>query len=278
MRGTPNQPVKSADHAGIIPAYAGNTNFPTFMAVNNGDHPRVCGEHNKYVPCSGMITGSSPRMRGTPPRVVTVGSREGIIPAYAGNTVGCACCVEIQLDHPRVCGEHTVARIERIVKPGSSPRMRGTHFHGVNAFLRGGIIPAYAGNTWPQTTMFRRDGDHPRVCGEHMAANHHVSSRWGSSPRMRGTLSKSSGIISLQGIIPAYAGNTSTNSHHPCDAWDHPRVCGEHPYAFGDGDQFTGSSPRMRGTPIDVHESGEQCGIIPAYAGNTMPCSVRRPG
>ena len=50
---------------------------------------------------------------------------------------------------------------------------------------------------------------------------------------------------------------------------DHPRVCGEHQLDALVGGIRTGSSPRMRGTPLVVW--GDSCdeGIIPAYAGNT---------
>ena len=51
-----------------------------------------------------------------------------------------------------------------------------------------GIIPAYAGNTDQARLHIQRDGDHPRVCGEHYERD-----------RLSGN---------AVGIIPAYAGNT----------------------------------------------------------------------
>ena len=52
------------------------------------DHPRVCGEHIGIAVPAELRSGSSPRMRGT--LQVTQVEREavGIIPAYAGNTMG----------------------------------------------------------------------------------------------------------------------------------------------------------------------------------------------
>ena len=86
---------------------------------------------------------------------------------------------------------------------------------------------------------------------------------------MRGTLCASEKALACEGIIPAYAGNTSMA---PCPPWaprDHPRVCGEHsetalPVSFA-----TGSSPRMRGTLAWFVGATVDQGIIPAYAGNT---------
>ena len=50
---------------------------------------------------------------------------------------------------------------------------------------------------------------------------------------------------------------------------DHPRVCGEHQKGNTVKHEYTGSSPRMRGTPDDKHKVHVALGIIPAYAGNT---------
>ena len=90
--------------------------------------------------------------------------------------------------------------------------------------------------------------DHPRVCGEHTVHLAKVGMMAGSSPRMRGTRRVHSRPHGADGIIPAYAGNTSpcrTNARNP---WDHPRVCGEHPAAMQAIGEVWGSSPRMRGT------------------------------
>ena len=88
---------------------------------------------------------------------------------------------------------------------------------------------------------------------------------------MRGTLRRAFRKFRRLGIIPAYAGNTQPVS--PCRQCnrDHPRVCGEHnddtTPDYGD----VGSSPRMRGTPFVVIAVTVWRGIIPAYAGNTLP-------
>ena len=71
------------------------------------------------------------------------------------------------------------------------------------------------------------------------------------------------------GIIPAYAGNTSTQSETPPAPRDHPRVCGEHIPRRIQHALHLGSSPRMRGTPFERCDVSVRLGIIPAYAGNT---------
>ena len=88
MRGTPCVRSCTCRTHGIIPAYAGNTSWRSGSRCRAWDHPRVCGEHSSIISSSVTPTGSSPRMRGTL-SVMRNGRRTpGIIPAYAGNTVG----------------------------------------------------------------------------------------------------------------------------------------------------------------------------------------------
>ena len=132
---------------GIIPACAGNTTGSFPPAWCRWDHPRVCGEHVFTIPGHIPAWGSSPRVRGTHRRMRLGHPRMGIIPACAGNTSHPSTPSWIRRDHPRVCGEHPVTLLHIDLRPGSSPRVRGTHDHG-DAFERfGGIIPACAGNT-----------------------------------------------------------------------------------------------------------------------------------
>ena len=86
-------------------------------------------------------------MRGTRGVMVLTLGTEGIIPAYAGNTAQDGAGLGHAGDHPRVCGEHRRLVFGEIVELGSSPRMRGTQGAVRNTGQRGGIIPAYAGNT-----------------------------------------------------------------------------------------------------------------------------------
>ena len=152
--------------------------------------------------------GSSPRMRGTRRAGACGSDRPGIIPAYAGNTGRNVGNHELPRDHPRVCGEHVSRAWRIILLRGSSPRMRGTHGGEQLALVVFGIIPAYAGNTHVRHWRCRWQGDHPRVCGEHVSSNSQALSNTGSSPRMRGTRVIHRIVHKQCRIIPAYAGNT----------------------------------------------------------------------
>ena len=213
--------------------------------------------------------GSSPRMRGTPFLAVVLESDLGIIPAYAGNTEYRQTTNPPRRDHPRVCGEHVDAIDIARTSLGSSPRMRGTHNATFDMDCTMGIIPAYAGNTVSKPKILSLQWDHPRVCGEHSTSSNPPDVVSGSSPRMRGTRGILSRGSPSHGIIPAYAGNTSLPNVFAILTRDHPRVCGEHGVMSGVRVHTTGSSPRMRGTPLGGFDRMTLRGIIPAYAGNT---------
>ena len=147
MRGAPKR-LSIPDFAvRIIPAYAGSTPEPQVVQVMNQDHPRVCGEHLSSSYSLVPVPGSSPRMRGAPAQNGHVRIRQGIIPAYAGSTVGVSCSQRIPWDHPRVCGEHAPVQQPVLHERGSSPRMRGARRYHADWSGSAGIIPAYAGST-----------------------------------------------------------------------------------------------------------------------------------
>ena len=228
MRGTLTPILSGSVHTGIIPAYAGNTDGCPWPCESDGDHPRVCGEHEWGSVAARDQWGSSPRMRGTHGTNRTRRDFRGIIPAYAGNT-RLECLVLLRKgDHPRVCGEHIIRISCRRLQRGSSPRMRGTRQCITLSSMGDGIIPAYAGNTRPGPGCWRTAGDHPRVCGEHSQSLGHLRC--------------------VAGIIPAYAGNTRSASTRWWCPGDHPRVCGEHHSSGVSASRRAGSSPRMRGT------------------------------
>ena len=216
--------------------------------------------------------GSSPRMRGTHLFLKIVKLVAGIIPAYAGNTGTFNIRGHFYRDHPRVCGEHRSGHHHDAAYRGSSPRMRGTHVHGIGLLGHLGIIPAYAGNTEHVALEQSARWDHPRVCGEHAETWIQSSLPQGSSPRMRGTHHQRHRKTRRPGIIPAYAGNTDIAAKVDQYQTDHPRVCGEHPLVSRMSISSWGSSPRMRGTLQRRSQRHQPPGIIPAYAGNTIAC------
>ena len=90
---------------GIIPACAGNSYKADKTYSGHKDHPRVCGEQSQPKKGERNEKGSSPRVRGTGNICEGKATDSGIIPACAGNRRVTRHGVEIQRDHPRVCGE-----------------------------------------------------------------------------------------------------------------------------------------------------------------------------
>ena len=127
MRGTQDRSVHNLADVGIIPAHAGNTRRGKCHRAVVRDHPRACGEHMPVGWKLAVSLGSSPRMRGTHWPDDIIMTREGIIPAHAGNT--------------------KVTAKASAFGTGSSPRMRGTRRGGPGRRRPAGIIPAHAGNT-----------------------------------------------------------------------------------------------------------------------------------
>ena len=150
-------------------------------------HPHVCGEHIYRVACYRIIAGSSPRMRGTQAVIDWWNNTLGLIPTYAGNTVGIWPIASFRRAHPHVCGEHGSDCSSPSALMGSSPRMRGTLTGAILCVCDGGLIPTYAGNTLSRLRTWRVPRAHPHVCGEHFRVSIRVRSPRGSSPRMRGT-------------------------------------------------------------------------------------------
>ena len=147
-------------------------------------------------------------MRGKQFGVIEQLSPVRITPAYAGKTVNQRKRLNMEKDHPRVCGENGRRTKKKGALRGSPPRMRGKQNGKAKDRDRLRITPAYAGKTVLLFLSIRSIQDHPRVCGENQALRRPKSVAPGSPPRMRGKLRDKNACIDLKGITPAYAGKT----------------------------------------------------------------------
>ena len=153
---------------------------------------------------------------------------------------------------------------------GSSPLSRGIRLRACSGLLEGGIIPALAGNTFPQYEDETMISDHPRSRGEYHGQGYAIPARGGSSPLSRGILRRPRWLPSSRWIIPALAGNTAAMASRSARARDHPRSRGEYLWVLDVWRPVDGSSPLSRGILlVDAPRLG--ClRIIPALAGNTV--------
>ena len=96
---------------------------------------------------------------------------------------------------------------------------------------------------------------HPRGCGEHARMPVTADLKAGSSPRVRGTFKVFCWNPARKGLIPAGAGNISSEEE---------RIR-----------YFRGSSPRVRGTSFWFTPPVQGNGLIPAGAGNMSNAGSR---
>ena len=94
---------------------------------------------------------------------------------------------------------------------------------------------------------------------------------------MRGTLLRAHRLWLPGRFIPACAGNTPAQPVQSAHWSVHPRVCGEHSGLCVRMSHSSGSSPRVRGTPLNRRWPAWHRRFIPACAGNTYP-GFRRSG
>ena len=227
MRGKPPARFSGIPAYGLIPAYAGKTLTSARWTHPARAHPRVCGENR--------LPGSRRQ------------AQRRLIPAYAGKTSRMGSQRRTWRAHPRVCGENVFLRCHDVDEAGSSPRMRGKPTYPQKDLEISRLIPAYAGKTDKlRQGRFQKEA-HPRVCGENFWTDLASDGSHGSSPRMRGKRQAAHEAPGRDGLIPAYAGKTSSHKSSAGASAAHPRVCGENRCAGVLACRLTGSSPRMRG-------------------------------
>ena len=139
----------------------------------------------------------------------------------------------------------------------------------------GRIIPARAGQTACYMQSYCLSPDHPRACGANCGCCCGCWLVCGSSPRVRGKPAGSCRVPPRLRIIPARAGQTRPDTCPLLGRSDHPRACGANLTPTGSNMVGLGSSPRVRGKPLDLLVAVVDLRIIPARAGQTRH-SMRR--
>ncbi len=78
-------------------------------------------------------------------------------------------------------------------------------------------------------------------------------------------------------FTPTHVGNTKTPQRSEPATAVHPHACGEHEAGSGDPLMFTGSPPRMWGTPAKPGPLPRSCRFTPTHVGNTCRAAGRGP-
>ena len=267
VRGSLEAIAEASGITGSIPACAGKPLILDALVAMLWVHPRVCGEAPRWAGRGCSCRGPSPRVRGSLGPVDLRLPRPGSIPACAGKPCGGPTRRGLLWVHPRVCGEARCTRVPRRIRPGPSPRVRGSPSPCAPAPLGRGSIPACAGKPTPRRWPRRRRRVHPRVCGEAALTAPPGDRGRGPSPRVRGSPLHPAPRDHLIGSIPACAGKPRSPSGSATGRWVHPRVCGEAAARWWSPGRGRGPSPRVRGSPARVGDSPSARGSIPACAG-----------
>ena len=207
-RGKPLMVMTMSASAGLIPAHAGKTKFPTSYLVALGAHPRSRGENSYAATIVACFAGSSPLTRGKPDALAKCGALRGLIPAHAGKTESQQHRRRRGRAHPRSRGENFMrARLVAWVR-GSSPLTRGKPELCKWKRDRLRLIPAHAGKTRVYPRRSHRERAHPRSRGENVVTQAYAVRNRGSSPLTRGKHLCADAVAWDQGLIPAHAGKT----------------------------------------------------------------------
>ncbi len=205
-RGSQASWARNLVSAGSIPAGAGEPPWRCPARAQRRVDPRGSGGASGTDIVLGTTTGRSPRERGSRRTAVCRAGQAGSIPAGAGEPRrALARCWPCGVDPRGSGGAHDqVPAIGPVV--GRSPRERGSPRYRRRSSGRPGSIPAGAGEPNRGPGMSDPPGVDPRGSGGAEANRPAAAYGPGRSPRERGSLLESSVRNTVNGSIPAGAG------------------------------------------------------------------------
>ena len=109
----------------ITPACAGKSHRRSNLHVQQGDHPRMCGEKSLLPSSPSQRMGSPPHVRGKAVKLAQYFDVTGITPACAGKSPSFRMISNKNGDHPRMCGEKLTMVHPCLRLKGSPPHVRG---------------------------------------------------------------------------------------------------------------------------------------------------------
>ena len=134
------------------------------------------------------------------------------------------------------------------VANGSSPRLWGTHGYNNESGVQVRFIPTAVGNALIKYSFIFLSPVHPHGCGERRLLAILFHPRFGSSPRLWGTLHHPPIPVGHRRFIPTAVGNAVAPLPWFPHAPVHPHGCGERSFSTYRRQFNDGSSPRLWGT------------------------------
>ncbi len=205
-RGNRDSLSPSSSSCGSIPARAGESLASARLTSVTRVYPRASGGTETMTGIPSTRNGLSPRERGNPIATHIGQSSPRSIPARAGEPA-----VRIRPNgtstvYPRASGGTPVLPDITLPVGGLSPRERGNHRILDRDELRGGSIPARAGEPYSASNIARRAAVYPRASGGTSESHSSTTDRSGLSPRERGNPFKRTATLIPMRSIPARAG------------------------------------------------------------------------
>ena len=261
---------------GSIPAGAGEPIASDRRRCLTEVYPRGCGGTTFSGSAAWRGTGLSPRVRGNQLPSALNRVPVGSIPAGAGEPSSDPRLLRQPWVYPRGCGgTHTRTTLDEQIR-GLSPRVRGNRGDPLPVSPATGSIPAGAGEPAPPRPGRGWGTVYPRGCGGTIAVRLSEASAEGLSPRVRGNQLMPDHMLTVDGSIPAGAGEPSANTGRVRTSGVYPRGCGGTSIGRPGGAAPRGLSPRVRGNLVDLGRSTRRARSIPAGAGE--PRSAPRTG
>ena len=270
VRGSRPRTAMMRSSTGSIPAGAGEPAGTGCSETTRAVYPRGCGGAKVGGEPEAQERGLSPRVRGSPGRLVAGASERGSIPAGAGEPTWPGGCSRLSGVYPRGCGGADLARWMLETEWGLSPRVRGSPRCPYVIVFHRGSIPAGAGEPHGNSLEVSREWVYPRGCGGATAAERFQVRIPGLSPRVRGSLSAFVSVTVNVGSIPAGAGEPNPPASRRRWWWVYPRGCGGATSTGRGNLRCPGLSPRVRGSRSDRVAERSTAGSIPAGAGEPL--------
>ena len=163
--GEPKRRARQASGSKVDPRGCGEPPLPFRNGIALRVDPRGCGGARPRLRRIAAIAGRSPRVRGSLRSPAAAQLAEGSIPAGAGEPGSTGAGAANGRVDPRGCGGARHHPASPDLRPGRSPRMRGSL--GVLPPLEGvdGSIPADAGEPFRSSPNAVSDRVDPRGCG-----------------------------------------------------------------------------------------------------------------
>ena len=209
-----------------IPACAGEPRRSCRHRHRRRVYPRVCGGTGVHQRSVYKLQGLSPRVRGNRADSMVWTTAGRSIPACAGEPNGGLAMMRLVMVYPRVCGGTCHLARGHGAAAGLSPRVRGNRRYSVRSGMRGGSIPACAGEPAAAAAADAMAAVYPRVCGGTEIHGNESHNPDGLSPRVRGNRLAFTALTKASRSIPACAGEPTITFASEIVTAVYPRVCG----------------------------------------------------